>query len=63
MLNSLDPDQDQQNARPDQGLHCVGPDLSQNCLQRLPKVENQQTKGIGFSLVSVQSNELPNPVH
>ena len=38
LINSLDPDQDRQNVRPDLiDVFRSGPDLSPNCLQRLSK--------------------------
>ena len=46
LANSLDPDQDRQNANsldPDQDLCSVGPDLGPNCLQKLLISRRQKT--------------------
>ena len=57
MSNSLDPDQARQN---------VGPDLGQNCLQRLPAddVSKQRVKvGLAFGMVAGQSMLITRDLH
>ena len=49
LINSLDPDQDRQNVRPDLiDVFRSGPDLRPNCLQGYQKTKSNRQKGFGL---------------